>query len=42
MLASVIEKTTTFLKNHKAVAYALGAVIIALTAGVIAYKTQTF
>jgi len=42
IVAAAVEKTTNFLKQHKAVAYALGAAIIALTAGVIAYKTQTY
>jgi len=42
IVAAAVEKTTNFLKQHKAVAYALGAVIIALTAGVIAYKAQAY
>ncbi|NDH69475.1 MAG: hypothetical protein EBY22_16590, partial [Gammaproteobacteria bacterium] len=37
-VASIIEKTTGFLREHKTIAYALGAALIALTAGVIAYK----
>lgn len=41
-VASIIEKTTRFLREHKTIAYALGAALIALTAGVIAYKIQSY
>lgn len=41
-VASIIEKTTKFLRDHKTVAYALGVALIALTAGVIAYKVQSY
>jgi phage-related protein len=40
-VAFVVEKTVKFLKDHRAVAYALGATLAAVTIGVIAYTAQT-
>ena len=40
-VATVVQKLTTFFKNNKVAAYALGTILVAVTAGVLAYKAQT-